>query len=514
MASGALDSLKLGDRRVFTQFGGARPANKPYYYGGDTNYSVITGVSAPVSGGITPINVASPYQAGRFIPAGVTIDPPDLPTYTQTFREKTKSIPRHWLAAGCILTNYVMGGRCASLGDMDYGWDGFIEVYSSGRITDFNPGDRTSFDADTPVETELGITAESMYAIGKVSIAPKTTGATEDITDITYANKKVCGECGPANDGTQWVYAIEKGGAAAKPVLWYSTDGGNTWGSLSVAAAANAEAPSAIRIMGNYIIVLSPTAAGATQGGYYWVGFNPATGVPSGAFAKVTTGFSNNQEPRDMVVISPKKAFIACDGGWILLVTTVSSGATSKGQPITTDFTRIASDGNDTIVAVGLSGGLVKSTNGGDSFAATTTQPSGTPGFTGVEVLDAFRYWVISATGAWWTDTGAETAWTAASLPLTLAGATDIRFATQEAGYIAYASGGLAKILMTVNGGYSWIRADFANTRLDGLPTATVTAFPRLAVPNVELNNTNANYLLAAATAGAGLAYVGAPNIY
>lgn len=513
-APGALDSLKLGDRRGFVQFGGARPSNKPYFYGGDTNYFTITGVSAPVSGGITPINVASPYGAGRFVQAGKSVAPADLPSFTLTFREKTKSLPRHWLARNCILTAYNMGGRCASMQDMDYGWEGFVEIYSQGAVQDFTPGDRSSFDADTPIETAMGVTADSIYAVGNISLASKTTGATAAITDITYANRRVCGDCGPADDGTQRIYAIETGGVAAKPVLWYSLDGGNTWASLSVAVAANAEAPSAIRIMGNYIVVLSPTAAGASQGGYYWVGFNPATGVPSGAFVKVTTGFLNNQEPRDMVVLSPKKAFIACDGGWILYVTDVPSGAVSRGQPITTDFTRIASDGLDTIVAVGLSGGIAKSTNGGDSFSATTTQPSGAPAFTGVSVLDPYRYWAISATGAWWTQDGAETAWTAASLPLTLAGATDIVFATQEAGFIAYASGGVAKLLATINGGVSWIRADFANPRVQGMPTATITSFTRIAVPLTDSNDTNANYLLAAPAAGAGAAFVGAPNIY
>lgn len=514
-ASGALDSLKLGDRRGFVQFGGARPNNKPYFYGGDTNYFTVTGVSAPQSGGVTSITVASPYQAGKFISAGVTIAPADLPSYSLTFREKTKSIPRHWLAQECLLTTYVMGGRCASMQDMDYGWEGFIEVFSNGRVTDFSPGDRTSFDADTPVETALGLTAESIYAIGNISLGAKATGAGAAIVDITYSNKRVCGECGPANNGTQWIYAIETGNGAAKPALWYSTDGGNTWGSLSIAVAAAAEAPTAVRIMGNYIVVLSPTANTATSGGYYWVGFNPATGVPSGVFTKVTTGFLNNAEPRDMVVLSPKKAFICSDNSTIYYLTDVPAGVVSRGSPLPgSDLLRIASDGGDTIVAVGLAGAIVKSLNGGDSFSVATTTPGGSPALTGVAVLDQFRYWITSATGAWWTDTGAETAWNVASLPLTLAGATDIVFATNEVGYIAYASGGIAKLLATINGGVSWIRADFANPRIQGMPTATITAFTRLAVPRTELNNINANYLLAAPATGAGLTYVGAPNLY
>lgn len=513
-APGALDSLKLGDRRGFVQFGASRPNNKPYFYGGDTNYFTITGVSAPVSGGITPINVASPYGAGKFISAGKSEAPPDLPSFTMTFREKTKSLPRHWLARNCVLTAYNMGGRCASMQDMDYGWEGFVEIYSQGSVQDFSPGDRSSFDADTPIETSMGITADSIYAAGNISLGSKATGATAAITDLTYANRRICGDCGPADDGTQRIYAIETGGVAAKPVMWYSLDGGNTWASLSVAVAANAEAPSAIRIMGNYVVVLSPTAQGATQGGYYWVGLNPATGAPSGAFVKVTAGFLDTQEPRDMVVLSPKKAFICCDGGKILIVTDVPAGAVSRSSPIATDLARIASDGFDTIVAVGVTGGIVKSINGGDTFASTTTQPSGTPTFTGVQVLDPYRYWVISATGAWWTQDGAETAWTAASLPLTLAGATDIQFATQEVGFIAYASGGIARLLATINGGYSWIRADFINPRVQGMPSATISSFTRIAVPRTDSNDINANYLLAAPAAGAGAAYVGAPNIY
>lgn len=513
-APGALDSLKMGDRRGYIQFGGPRPNNRPYFYGGDTNYFVINGVSIPVSGGISPINVADPNRAGGFIQSGKMRSAPDLPAGTLVFRERTKSIPRHWIAKNCLLNAYNAGGRCTSLSDFDYGWDGFIEIYSGGEVTSFDPGDRSSFEDDTAMETTLGLTFDSIYAAGSISWASKATGATAAIVDVTYANRQVCGDCGPADDGTRRIYALETGGGATKPVAWYSLDGGDTWASLSIAVAANAEAPNSIRVMGNYLIVVSPTAGAATQGGLYYVPLNPATGAPSGAFVKVTTGFVATFEPRDIVVLGPKDAFLCCDSGVILYLTDPTAGVTTRGTPVSTDLGRIASDGNNTIVAVGASGVVVKSTNRGQSFAATTTSPSGTPTLTGVAVLDENRFWIISATGAWWTQDGAETAWTAASLPLTLAGATDIVFATQECGYIAYASGGIARILATVNAGASWTRADLKNPRIQGMPTATITSFTRLACPKTGSNDINANFLLAAPAAGAGAAYVGSPNLF
>ncbi|MCL4395834.1 MAG: hypothetical protein M1482_13705, partial [Chloroflexi bacterium] len=430
--------------RPYLQIGGPRPNNRILFYGGETNYLSISGGEAPQLGGIDPINVHEPGAQGRYHRAGASASPADFDTATLAIMEKRGAIPRHLLGIDCLLNAYLLHGSCKSLADFDYGWEDYVEIYSNGKITGRSPGDRFMLDADDALQTDLEVTwLGGFYPVGAIAFAERNaTAVTLELLDVIYGNRELCGECGPANDGTGWIYVMEKGGAVAKPIVHYSTDGGATWGTSSIATAANAEAPCALRLMGPYLVALSPTANTATSGGYYYTTINPVTGVPGSTWTKVTTGFSNNQEPRDMWVAGPREAYICTDGGEILKLTDVPSGAVSLGIVTTNDLARIKGAG-DTIVAVGASATVVRSINRGLTFAVTTTAP-GAAALTAVEVLDRNRIWVGNASGAiYYTLTGGETAWSTTTLPgVTATAIQDIKFATDEAGYIAYTIAG------------------------------------------------------------------------
>jgi hypothetical protein len=501
--------------RPHMQFGGPRPNNRVFYYGGDTNYVMVGSSDTPVRGGVDPLWVRDPFNTDAFVLAGRQTSAPDLPSVDLTIREKIGQIPRHLLASNCLINVYLARGQCRDLSDLRLGWESYVKIFSGGRVTDRNTSDESSFDGDDPIETTLSLVCDAIYPAGSVGFTERNaTGITLEVMDITYGNRTQCGECGPVNDGAQWVYAVEKGGAAAKPIVHYSLDGGSTWATSSITPAANAETPCAIRLMGGFLVVVSPTANSATQGGYYYSPINPVTGAPSATWTKVTTGFTNNQEPRDMWVAGPKEAYLCTDGGEILRITDVPSGATSLGIVISSDLTRIHGNA-DCIVAVGASGKVVKSINRGGSFAVTTTD-AGAATLNAIHVLDRNRYWTGNASGVvYYTLDGGES-WVTAALGVTPAAIQDIRFATAECAFIAYTASSLGRIAATIDGGVSWVTSDVTNPRILGIPTTATQRYNRIASPTPNDAGIRANFAaiagLGASTDGALM--VGAGNVF
>jgi hypothetical protein len=501
--------------RPHIQFGGPRPNNRVFYYGGDTNYVMVGDSSTPVRGGVDPLWVRDPFNLDAFVLSGRQTSAPDLPTVGLTFREKIGSIPRQLLASNCLINVYLARGQCRDLSDLRLGWESYVKIFSGGRVTDRSTSGESSFDGDDPIETEVELSCEAIYPAGSVAFSERIASSiTLEVLDITYGNRTQCGECGPTNDGAQWIYAVEKGGAAAKPIVWYSLDGGSTWASSSVSTAANAEAPCAIRLMGGFLVVLSPTAGAATQGGYYYSAINPVTGAPSATWTKVTTGFVATFEPRDMWVAGPKEAYICCDSGEILRITDVPTGATSLGIVTSADLSRIHGNA-DSIVAVGASATVVRSLNRGTSFAVTTTAP-GAATLNAVNVLDRNRIWVGNSSGVVYYSLDGGESWVTQALGVTPSAIQDIRFTTQECGYIAYTASSLGRIAATIDGGVSWVTSDVTNPRVIGVPTTVTQRYNRIAYPIVNDAGIRANY---ASLAGLGLTtdgalMVGAGNVF
>jgi hypothetical protein len=449
------------------------------------------------------------------------MDPPDFASATFGFYEKLNALPRALLARGCRMSVYIPRGACRSLADFDFGWEGnYVEVYEHCLVTEDNPGDRFVMDSDDPVMSERTVIVPSIYNIGGIQFAEKNaSGITLEVLDVCYGNYVNCGDCGPASDGTRYIYAVEKGAAGAAPIVHYSADGGLTWSTSSITAAANAETPCKIAVMGSYLVVLSPTANTATNGGYYYALINPLTGAP-GSWTKVTAGFTNNREPRDMWVANDRLAFICTDSGEILRIRDVVAGAESLGVVTASDLARISgSAAHDTIVAVGASATVVRSWNMGQTFAATTTSP-GAAALTAVEVLDKYRWWVGNASGVvYYTLNAGESAWTTRAIDGSVPTAIqDIRFPTNAAGIITYqASGPLARVAYTINGGVTFVPGvGTVNPRLSGLPTSGLQKFNRIAYPRVVEPNIAVNYAIFAGLGATtdGTLMLGAPNVF
>jgi hypothetical protein len=488
---------RRGNLRAWYQPGGPAPNNPLKYAGQDGAYLSIGSVSQPVRGGIDPSYMWNPNQIGNWVNVATIQSPPDLGSFQVSFTEKKGGIPFSHTDFTCPVSFYELVGDCKALSDFTGGWSQYVKIYPEGLATDRDFGDRTAMNEDDILQANITFTLpRDSFTIGTMTFASQSLGSLTGtpVRDIVYGTQIQCGNCGVNNDGTKLIYAVAKGGAAAKPIVYYTLDGGSTWSTVSIAAAANAEDIVALRVIGSYLVAISPAANTATNGGYYYATLD-STGTP-GTFTKVTTGFVDNSAPQDAVVVG-NTLWICGKAGYIYKVTDVPSGASvsSAGGATSNDLKRIHGT-LDVIVAVGASNTVIYSDNQGQTWGAPTNTPTGT--LQAISVVSRYLWWVGLSNGTvYYTRDGGGTAWAQKGVgSYALTAVTDIVHATPDVLYIAGATTTpVAKILTSWDGGNTITNAA---PRLQSLPT--FTGATRLAVPHGAAANVLANNLGVAGT--------------
>lgn len=486
------------NHRMYIQYGAARPGNKVLYAGQGTQYLSVTALTAPESGGITPIWVPDPRKKKAYKLAGRTVAPSALPQATLTMRENHAGIPKQLTRIGCALNIYESAGNCGDLSDFLAGWSDYVLVYSTGLITDKNLGQRTAFDSDEPIEDQMSLTLSDVYPIGQISFAEGAAVQVDrEVVDIVYGSRASCGDCGDSDDGSLRIYAVTTSSGAGSPGLpaevVYTLNGGLTWNETNITGFGASEAPLAIEVAGKYLIVLGSDA-------YYYSELNSNTGVP-GTWTKVTAGFVATKSPTDIYVATPREIFFCGKGGYIYKSEDIPSGVSvyNAGNATTSDLTRIAGY-EQTIVAVGASGAIIKSMNRGQSFASATSSPVALNTIRALAVLDDRRFWVgIDLVGrVYYTLNGGET-WTEKAFAGSGSGTVwDIDFPTDEVGYISHSTTTpTARIFATWNGGVDWTNSA---PRLNSLPT--YNRGNRIATPDADATVASNNLAVAGLSGG------------
>lgn len=488
--------ITQGHKRAFIQWGGPRPNNPVVFAGLDGQYMSITGVSIPELGSLAPIWGPDPSNAKRFRPLARSVAPPELPSATMSFFEKHGLLPRQ-LFRTCEFTAYEVTGVCQDLSDLYNGVTDYLMIYSRGKVTSKNAGDRVVFDTDERVSDELGVTLSEVYPVGPMGFGDNAlTLIDREVLDVVYGKREICGNCGTENDGSRWIYAVTRssGGSPGLPSeVVYSTDGGANWSQVTITGIGAAEDPVAVRFVGSRLVVLTTTAGGATTGGYYWADVDLDTGVP-GTWTKVTTGFVAAAQPRDMFVLSPREIFFCGDGGYIYKSTDITAGVSvlNAGAATTQNLARIRG-ADDVLIAVGAAGTVLRSVNRGAQWATTTTAPTVST-LQALAVFDQKRIWVGSINGyLWYTLDGGKT-WVLKDFSGQGAGQVfDIVFATSEVGYLLFGNTTpTAKLIVTLDGGMNWQLTGTTGWRVIGWPTfnyAKRIAVPESSDPAVNANN-------------------------
>lgn len=467
-------------KRNYVQWGGPGPGNVVNYAGQDGQYMSIEGVKMSEYGGIDAIWAHDLRTPGRYRLIGRSLTPPDLSEATLLMREKHKLIPRQLTPLKCAFNFYELTGTCKDLSDFLRGWTDYVLIYSLGLVSSKDLGSRSSFDADDAIEDSLSVTLSDIYPAGAIAFCEKgTTQIDKEVVDVVFGSEIKCANCGPADDGTQLVYAVTKSSGSGSPglpsELIYSTDGGVTIHQTAITGIGVSEDALAVEIVGGYLVVLGLDA-------YYYAEIDLDTGVP-GTFTKVTTGFVAAGSPNDIYVLSPREVWFCGDGGYIYKSTDVTAGVSVilDGTTYTDDLKRIHGS-DETIVAVGQNGQLLYSNDRGYIWTASVTVPVAAI-LTAINVVSDRIWWVGSAGGrVYYTKTGGKS-WSQLTLSGAGAGVVyDIVSASQEVMWIAKDDATpTAALFSSLDGGQSW---------LSGAPR--VVNWPvfdspkRIAVPRVE----------------------------
>jgi hypothetical protein len=499
--------------RAFTQRGGPSPGNIVRFAGMDEQYLMVGDISRPDRGSINPIQVNDPRTRGLFKRTGIAIDAPDMPTASLTFKQRFGGVPWHKFRLNCPLNVYEAEGLCGDPADPINGWS-TLNILGSGLSADKTYAGRTPFDGSEESTTEIGFSwLGDVYTVGGIALGEvASVDVTTEVIDITYGNHQECSECGPPNDGTQWIYALQQtagGSSAVAGKVLYSVDGGASWAASALTGLGLGVLVTAIDVVGQYLVVVAKT-----ENAYYVSPINQLTGVP-GAWTKVTAGFVAAKTPNDLYVDSSMRVIFVADGGYVYVSTNILAGVSvlDAGNATTQNLNRVHGNGS-TYVAVGAGNTVIKSVDRGTHWRATTTNVTGT--LTAVAVLSNLLYYVGTAAGVvQWTDDGGET-WTTLTLPgSAVAAIQDIIAATAECLWIAATrTGPTAAIFQTTFGGNVWAEAN--SSRLPGtLPT--FGRANRLDFPDVPDVMVAANNLAVAGLGGGlidGVIYLGAAPVY
>jgi len=498
----ANDILLQRDIRAFSQRGGSKPNNE-IRYGGPNEQSMMFGdVANPRRGGITPIREHDWYTRNAYRLVGRGQTPPDLQTVTITFRRKRGGVP--WVVDDltCPNTFFELAGECGAPDNFLYGWSDWVAIYSNAlAITTTHKG-RKAFDTDDPMTDDMENSLASYYEISTLSFGENAqTLIDREVIDLTYASGIECGACGVNNNGTNRLYAVTKSSGSGSPgipaeVVW-TIDGGSTYAQTTITGLSNTVDPTGIKVFGNFLQILD------TAGNGFWASeINRLSGAP-GSWTNVTAGFTTNNQPNDWFVASSGLMFICGQNGRIYSLTNPLAGVTETYADAGADLVRINGDGNGTIVAVGESGTIVKSINNGLTWSLVSGPTSAT--LRAVEVMNRYTFWIGSHSGRfWYTLDGGET-WIEVSLGTDVVRIDDIRFATEEVGYVLAGAPNVstARLYTTYNSGKDWSSTQVStNPRLQNW--RTFTRGNRLAVPTLVPDSVAARRVAVGGLSGGG----------
>jgi hypothetical protein len=457
--------------RAFTQRGGPGPSIPLLYAGAQEQYLMVGDISRPDRGGISAINVNDPRRRGLFRRSGITIDAPDIPSNTVTFRQYFNGVPWYDFKLDCPVNIYEAVGLCGDPSDPINGWI-TVKILSQGLSTDRSSAGRTPFDESDVTTTDVGFSwTGDVYDIGGIVVGEQgAADVTTEVVDIVYGGYQNCANCGTPNDGTKWIYALQQtaGGSSSVngKVLYNTTYGAGSWTALAITGLAPGSLVDAIDIVGNYLVVVS-----STDNAYYISSINQLTGVPSSTWTKVSTGFVALKQPKDLFVESPSRIYFVGNGGYVYVSTNIAAGVSvlNAGATTTANLARIHGD-SGVLLSVGASGAVIKSLNKGNTWVLTTTQLSGT--LQAAAVRSAYSLWAGNSAGvASYSDDQGETWSTLSTLTgSAAAGIFDVVWASAEVGYIcATRTGPTAVLFATFDGGRTWCEAP--SSRLPAAPT-------------------------------------------
>lgn len=462
------DVLKLAERFIFIQEGGASPSSAPRFRG----EAIFGGINIPL-GDVNPIYLPSRDRPNNWDIVDTTQGSQGLPNSDFTARVNFV-LYKKWLeiiGARCPVVGYVKHDDCGRPDD-PRSWL-YKKLLFDLTFTDFTDAQDGTLQGDdqAPVELTGSWTALSetiLYPIKFQEVAD--TEILSDVIDGFYSNVASCGgRCGKREDSCNNFYALtalNTGSPGLSSQLVLSTDDKVTWDALDIPTLGGLGA-TAMDDAGSFIIVVSRNEAA-----HHFIRFTDADALDTSGWSKITTNYVGGNW--DVFALSPEEIYIAGDAGYAYLLEDPTGApiVLTDGSIVTDDLKHV--DGFvQTIVFAGDAGKVLISQNRGTALVERAiTLVDGTVITGDVQSLGVLsdNIWFLAVGGTLYFTEDTGVTYTEKAIDASITVINSIRWADGLVGYLTAEVGGAGTVYRTHDAGYSW-----QNTTpdIDGIPTTT-----------------------------------------
>jgi hypothetical protein len=466
--------LQTGFTRVFIIDGRARPDHRPEYMS-----SLKMGGISQGFGEATKVEIPDPNQYGAFIEVDSLKGSVERASFTLSGRFAATMKSR-------LLTIAKSGKACdVQLHVGDTTDPTAFNIFSKAIIAESAKATQHSTEDLGALESgESAVVGESsdLSATEYYEVLPMSFASKVDQLVTNGVKGVVILEGGAQTTSELKIFACTAaaGGSPGTPAdVLASLDGGNTFKAHDVDGFATTDDCLGIAGVGDYIVVVSNTAAGLGLASIqdFVDGLDPV-------FAKVTTGFIAAGKPNAISSIG-RRAFIVGDAGYVYFTEDPAAGVTvlDAGGATVDKLLAVSALDEDNAIAVGNNGAVIVTT---DRYSWTPVQrPVGvTFNLTGCFMKSKIEWWVTCSNGKVYYTVNAGKLWTEKPMPGTVPSKMNgITFGKDSIGYACGIANAKGRLYRSFDGGYSWVTMPES---IGSMPTAT--DFACVAAPKLDAN--------------------------
>lgn len=449
----------------------AGPANQPSY---ESLWKA--GAVSWALGDSTNIYVPRPSEYGQFDVAGKIVGDRGSPTLplTARYRQDSLSTLLRLARLSCDHDLQVHMGACRDPMDFNRGWEKIL-MLESARPSEYATTDLGALQPDERgvVNEEVPFMGEEFYEVVPLIFSEQAADEgllVQKVIDIEVCDAISCGECAIVSDGCQVVFALTLtvgGSPGLAAELLFTENGGTLWDDTLITTLAADQDPNALACVGINVVVISEDSES--------IHYAPILDILDGSegWLEEDDGFVAGNGPLAIVSLSPRHTWIVGEGGYIYFTADPTLGVEVQDAGVATLQNLNAVHAYDflNVVAVGVSNALVLTRNGGETWTPLPG-PIGAVNLLTVWMRTPDEWFVGAADGnLYYTRDGGST-WVQKEFPGDGAGSVhEVKFTTPTVGWMAHSTGApVARILRTVDGGFSWYVLPEGNTNM---PTAT-----------------------------------------
>jgi hypothetical protein len=476
--------FKAGGGRVWTIAYRAGPTHEPMYHQMGTVGTISWG-----QGDVTKIEIPSDISYNQWEEVDSYQSSPDRATTTiQVYEDTNRSEVYELVRRRCPFDVQIHKGMCEDPRDFDGGWQK-VKVFEDARPTSYDTNEQSALQGEgqSSIMEDLPVSARSVYDILRMTykeVAKNEVG--EEVVSVSVCDTIACGDCDGvvSSDGCQRVIALTNSAGSSPgllPQLIVTTDqfGTNAIIERWITTFVIGEEASDGECVGSDYVALSSDGEA--------IHYAPTADIVSEneTWTKVTTGIVAAHGPVALWNYSPLLSFICGLGGYIYQLKSPADGLTvlDAASVVTDDLNDIAGFGTDNVATVGDAGAFVYTTDGSNFNAGIA--PVGPTDLYAVAYRTQREIWVGGDDGNVYVTDDYGNTWTTKGLKGSISQIDKIIWENETVGWIAARSAGpVAKILRTINGGYSW----YVVPEAAGLSIPTADYFNDLAVCEKEPN--------------------------